>query len=267
MFDISLEEKYLIKSENSSIGVQEKYYKDGYWYKIDRYGGEANAEMLASIVLQNSTLSQDEFVTYELGTLNDKVACRSKNFLKEKEELITFGMIHEAIAGCSFGKPMLGKTYQAKIEYCIQFFKKYCNLDISSYLAKIFYLDMVIRNEDRNFGNLAVIYDSELDNYKVAPIFDNGFSLLVGNEPVKLIGTIEDRLNSVAGKPFTSNLETQARYFKVPFCIKYSKLYKQLSTIKSSIQKDALMFQLEKYQNVFQIDKSINENIEELEID
>ena len=117
MFDINLNEEYLIRSENSSIGIQEKYYKDGNWYKFDNYGGEANAEMLASLVLQNSTLLENEYVM-----VNNKAACRSKNFLKKNEELLTFNMVHETIIGCSFGKPMLGKNYQAKIEYCMNFF-------------------------------------------------------------------------------------------------------------------------------------------------
>lgn len=266
MFDISLNEEYLIKSENSSIGIQEKYYKDGYWYKLDNYGGEANAEMLASLVLQNSTLLENEYATYESGMVNNKTACRSKNFLKENEELLTFNMVHETIIGCSFGKPMLGKKYQAKIEYCMNFFEKYFNLDISSYLAKTLYLDMVIRNEDRNFGNLAVIYNSESNKYTVAPIFDNGFSLLVGNEPYKHNGSIKDRIKNVTGKPFVSNLEIQANCFSVPFNINYKKLYNQLFLIEPSLQKDALMFQLEKYQNVFSCDKSISGKIEELEL-
>ena len=266
MFEINLEEEYLIKSENSSVGVQEKYYKDGYWYKLDKYGGEANAEMLSSLVMQNSTLPENEYVTYELGRVNNKVACRSKNFLKENDELITFSMIHEAIIGCSFGKPMLGENLQTKIEYSINFFKKYCNLDISSYLAKTFYLDMIIRNEDRNFGNLTVIYNSESDKYTVTPIFDNGFSLLVGSEPYKHNGSMKDRIKNVTGRPFVSNLEIQANCFSVPFRINYKKLYNQLLSIGPSLQKDALMFQLEKYQNVFSCDKSISENIEEIEL-
>ena len=61
-------------------------------------------------------------------------------------------------------------------------------------------------------------------------------------------------------------MEIQAKYFDVPFEINYKRLYEQISIIKSSIQKEALMFQLEKYQNVFSCDKSISENIEELEL-
>ena len=265
MFNIALEENYLITCENSSIGVQEKYYDSQYWYKIDKYGGEASAEELSSLLLQCSTLNSEEYVTYEEGIVNGKVGCRSKNFLHSDEDLITFKQAHESVLGKSFGRLLLGKTYPDKIKYCLWFFQTYFDLDVSSYLAKTFYLDMLIRNEDRNFGNLAIIYNSSFDTYKTAPIFDNGFSMLVGNEPYKQIGSIADRLKSVPGKPFVGNLEVQARYFEAPFKIDYEKFDLLIAEKENSLQKDVIKYQVEKYKDIFRLYNSYDkiENIQE----
>lgn len=250
MFDVDFSDEFIVKIESSSDGSQDKYYKEGYWYKVDKYGGEGAAEELVSILLKNTTLSSNEYVNYELGFVNKKVGCRSKNFLESHEQFISFAHIHKLIEGCSFGSQILGLPLSSKIKYCVDFFQQNFNLDISDYLSKVFYLDMIIRNEDRNFGNLGLIYDNNKDTYRVAPIFDNGYSLIVGNEPFKHNGELCNRLLSVSGKPFSGNLETQAKYFDIPFQIDYSSLYNDLKNVNDSLQKEALLFQLDKYQEI-----------------
>lgn len=258
MINIVIPDEYSIIAESSSDGAQKKFYFDGYWYKIDKYGGEGIAEELASILMTCSSLEKDEYVIYETCLINGIPGCKSKNFCKENEEIISFNHAHELILGYSFGKAILGKTLSAKIKYAMDFFEQYFSIDITDYLAKTFAIDMLICNEDRNFGNLAIIYNNDSNVYRTAPIFDCGNSLLVGIEPYKKSGLIEDRIKNVAGKPFTSNLDVQFAQFQNSISIDYILLYSKLESISSSLQKEALLYLIKNYEPIF-----INKNLYE----
>ena len=60
--------------------------------------------------------------------------------------------------------------------------KKYTNnqLNITSMLQIILYLDLLILNRDRHLNNIGIIVDVSNGRYRTAPIFDNGLSLLGG---------------------------------------------------------------------------------------
>lgn len=81
----------------SSLGVESKYYKDGYWYKQDISGYEGLAEEQCSMLLRYSNLKN--YVEYEACTINGKSGCRNKNFLKEGETVITFKRLYEIACG------------------------------------------------------------------------------------------------------------------------------------------------------------------------
>lgn len=264
MFDINLSDDCIVKIESSSDGSQDKYFKDGYWYKVDKYGGEGTAEELVSILLQNTSLKLNEYVNYEVGYINGVLGCRSQNFLEPQEQFISFTRVHELLEGCSFGQKLIGKPLPSKIGYCISFFQNNFFIDVSNYLSKVFYLDMLIRNEDRNFGNLGLIYNTSDNKYRFAPIFDNGYSLLVGDEPFKHIGNMNMRLKSVSGKPFSSNLEMQAKQFVNYIQIDYESLYASLEDYPESLQKSALLCSLELYKHEFNAKETvyISENYE-----
>ena len=90
MFDEEIDREYIVSQDGTSEGTQEKYFKDGFWYKLDKNGSEGLVEYLVSGLLSFSDLLPDEYVVYETGTINGRSGCRSRNFLKSGEELITF---------------------------------------------------------------------------------------------------------------------------------------------------------------------------------
>ena len=65
MFCEMIDDAFLVSMSGTSEGTQIKYYKDGYWYKKDSFGGEAAAEYLSSRLLTFSDLSAGDYVTYE----------------------------------------------------------------------------------------------------------------------------------------------------------------------------------------------------------
>ena len=78
--NLSENEKDIVIQEGTSEGTQVKYKKDGYWYKKDNRGNEGRAEYLVSKFMQFTTLQENEFISYEEGTINGKLGCRSKIF-------------------------------------------------------------------------------------------------------------------------------------------------------------------------------------------
>ncbi|MCR5105791.1 MAG: hypothetical protein K6B68_15260 [Eubacterium sp.] len=89
MFDVILDESNVVIQEGTSEGTQIKYFRDGFWYKLDKDGKEGLCEYLSSKLLTFSSLNFDEYIQYEQGIINGRPGCRSKNFLKSGEELIT----------------------------------------------------------------------------------------------------------------------------------------------------------------------------------
>ncbi len=155
-------------------GTQIKYYKDGYWYKKDSFGGEATAEYLSSRLLTFSDLSAGDYVTYECGNLNGASACRSRNFLQEGESFITLYRFYQLSEGRKINEDLLRyETPEKRADFVLTYFSKNCALDLSDYFSRIFTLDLIILNEDRHFNNLGLI-STENGTYRSAPIFDNG---------------------------------------------------------------------------------------------
>lgn len=172
--------EYLVRTSGTSDGTQDKYLKNDYWFKLDRYGGEGLAETAASIILRESGLAPEFFVEYKPCLINGKNGCYSKNFLSENESFITFYRLYKNVTGRDLAAVCSKMDYDDAINYVINFIKEQTNLDIHEYLANTFCLDMLILNEDRHFNNLGIIYDGT--SFKTAPIFDNGKSFLIGNK-------------------------------------------------------------------------------------
>ena len=86
MFKEEIGNEFIVIQEGTSEGTQIKYRKDGFWYKKDNRGHEGRAEYLVSKFMEFTTLQENEFISYEEGTINGKSGCRSKNFLDEEEE-------------------------------------------------------------------------------------------------------------------------------------------------------------------------------------
>ena len=82
MFNIKID---AIHNINNAGGVQEKFFYNNEYYKIDKTGAEGIAEELSSRVLICSNLKPDEYAVYEYGTINSQKGCKSTNFLTGKE--------------------------------------------------------------------------------------------------------------------------------------------------------------------------------------
>ena len=100
MFNKKIGNEYMVFQNGSSEGTQVKFRKDNFWYKKDSQGNEGLAEYLASGVLRYSNLKKNEFVEYEMGMINGKSGCRSRNFLPNGWSVITFYRLYYNEFGC-----------------------------------------------------------------------------------------------------------------------------------------------------------------------
>ena len=138
MFNEQIGNEFIVIQEGTSEGTQIKYRKDGFWYKKDNRGHEGRAEYLVSKFMEFTSLKESEYVKYEEGTINEKSGCRSRNFLKSEDELITFYRLYYNEMGKDLSK-VIGnmETMEERIEYVVSFLKESCGLDIREYLSKV----------------------------------------------------------------------------------------------------------------------------------
>ena len=79
--------------------------------------------------------------------------------------------------------------------------------------VKVLAVDALFLNEDRHTHNLAVLMDGK-GNYKLAPIFDNGKSFLIGNQCAKNFNTLEEKITTAYAKAFSPSFKTNYKYLK-----------------------------------------------------
>lgn len=248
MFSENIGNDYIVIQEGTSEGTQVKYKKDGYWYKKDNRGNEGRAEYLVSKFMQFTTLQEKEFISYEEGTINGKSGCRSKNFLDEEEELVTFYRLYYNEVGKDLSKVIANmNTMEERIEYVIRFIDQSCGLNIHAYLIKVLTLDMICLNEDRHLNNLALIMRG--NEFYPAPIFDNGVSLLTANQSVNWNFSIEENVKRVIARPFCGSHEKMVKYLGSGFSIDTKSALSWLETEPDSIERNVLRYQINRYNN------------------
>lgn len=249
--DYALGKEYIFLQKTSSKGTQEKYYKDNYWYKIDRCGNEGMAELLASVVLNCSNV--ENFVNYEQCSINGKTGCRSRNFLKHEEEFLTFQNLYSIYEGGSLTNRISEfQDVKQRMDFVIEFIRKITKIDITEYLSQILSLDMLILNEDRHFHNLGIIKTAT--GYRTAPVFDNGYSLLCDYNryyPFLTMDELIEKIDTATAYPFSGSFEMQALTAGFGLKIDYSEVFSCFKDITDCREKNILIYQLNRYKKIF----------------
>ena len=243
MFDVKIDEGYIVQQSGTSEGTQIKYKKDNYWYKLDNKGSEGLCEYLASKLLTFTDLKPSEYIIYEQGHINGRYGCRSLDYLDEKDEFVTIYRLYYNEFGKNLAKVCSGfDTMEERIRYVVKYVLESTNVDISDYLRKIITLDYLILNEDRHFNNLALICGD--NGFKCAPIFDNGMSLLTANQSVNWNFGIEENVKRVVARQFSGSHKKMFEYFGKGFELDSNSALKWLQAEPQSIERDVLIYQL-----------------------
>lgn len=253
IIDYVLSPEAMVMVAGSSIGTQKKYYENGYWYKQDRIGYEGTAEYLSSKVLSCSNI--DQYVVYERCRINGRSGCRSANFLRPGASYISLQRLYDTYSGGQLSEKIrLLNTTKERINYVVDYVKEVINLDIEEQLGKILSFDMLILNTDRHFNNIGIIADVACGQYRNAPVFDNGNSLLSNMGEYPFDESLKRNIEKVIGQPFCANLERQAWELGYGLKINYNELHNLLNKELDSRALEVLQFQLERYEQVLRAD-------------
>ena len=245
--NITLDANNIIRDKSTSDGSQIKYNYNNKWYKIDKFGGEAESETLVSLLLECSNMPEEKYVRYSKININGQLGCVSNDFRLDKnnEEFITFYRLYKNLYGHDLASITSRMDYDDAIMYVIDFVKDTLDLDTTAYLANIFYLDEIILNTDRHFNNYGIIMAN--DSYREAPIFDNGKSLLTGQKCIET-DTIDKIIKEVYSKSFSPNFKLNSDYLKKYRTLEFEKdkILEKLEHHPDSLQKNVLLYQINK---------------------
>lgn len=198
----------------SSKGNQWKWNDGIYWYKADQLGYETLTETVVSHLLLHSTI--ENHVIYEPVIIDyhgkELLGCRSRNFLRQSEELITLERLFRQNTGMSLSKEIsYFSDIKKRIEYTVDHVVTYTGLaDFGKYLTQMLEMDAFFLNEDRHTNNIAVIYDLKSREYRYCPYFDMGLSLFADTkQDFPIDKTFEECRKGIIAKPFARDFDEQ----------------------------------------------------------
>ncbi|MEE0955531.1 MAG: hypothetical protein U0L49_06885 [Eubacterium sp.] len=204
------------QGRKSSKGNQLKWRTEGgIWYKADGNGYEGLAEYTVSKLLGMSSLSTEEFVIYE----TDQIAyrkkqyngCRSRDFLKPGEQLITLERLFQKRYHASLYLSIFQIEGAAnRLKFLVNQTEQMTGLSgFGIYMEKMLTIDAFFLNEDRHTHNIAVISMPD-GNYRFCPFFDQGASLLSDTEmDYPMDGDIYELIDSVRSKTIAFGFDDQ----------------------------------------------------------
>jgi hypothetical protein len=235
----------------SSKGDQSKWRIGNKWVKQNARGYEGQAEVLASMVLQCSTLDPSKYVTYkpcliQLPDGEQFEGCYSLDFRGTKQE-VTLERLFEA--NYSSTDPITNNKSLStvdKFQQLISQIQQFTGLDVGHDIAQLFAFDALILNEDRHTNNILFLYDPKQKTWALAPFFDNGLSLLSDEKdytPGKPLSILKRK---VKAKPLNSSFSKQlALYQGKPFIYKEQLLHElNRTTYHFGRAKEVLLSQL-----------------------
>ena len=209
-----LQDYMKIEGHFSSKGNQWKWNDGTWWYKADQLGYETLTETVVSHLLTHSTI--ENHVIYEPVIIDyhgrELLGCRSRNFLRQSEELITLERLFRQNTGMSLSKEISSfSDVKKRIEYTVDHVVNYTGLeDFGAYLTKMLEIDAFFLNEDRHTNNIAVIYDLKSREYRYCPYFDMGLSLFADiKKDFPLEKPLEECRKRIIAKPFSRDFDEQ----------------------------------------------------------
>lgn len=235
MIDYQIEERFRRTVGYASLGMTNKYYKDGFWYKQNDKGYEGKSEYIATILLKHSNVK--DYVQYEECMINGVPGCRSRNMLQaENQNLVTFSRMYNLMYGGDLKFKI--NTYARlddRINYVLDFMYEATHLDLREYLGKVLKFDAVTFDVDRHFNNLAVIETSE--GFREAPLFDFGGSFFSMQHVFTPEMSLQDKINKMTPQPFSASFEEQASFFQnVELCLDIREIQKEIKSQPQELQ-------------------------------
>lgn len=217
----------------SSKGNQLKWENKGIWYKADYTGYEGLAEYMISHLLRQSSLSEEEYVLYDLETIKYKTSiykgAKSKNFLEDGWQIITLERLFKTFFGKSLYQSIFMITdHEKRLSFLTEQTERITGLtQFGIYINKLFTIDAFFLNEDRHTHNIAVLMNGE-GRFTYCPIFDNGAGLLADTSvDYPMQGDVYTLMDQVQSKTichdFDEQLDISEKLFKTNLRFSFTK--------------------------------------------
>jgi len=124
--------------------------------------------------------------------------------------LIPLEKLHRQYYGIGLADAIAKGSVNEKIAYTVKFVEEITGLkNVGEYFSYLLAVDAFFLNEDRHTNNIAVIRNEKTMEYKFAPIFDNGLSLLSDTNDYLFDCEIYDNIKKIQAKPFDINFDEQ----------------------------------------------------------
>ena len=98
-----------------------------------------------------------------------------------------------------------------RIEFLVQKIEEITQIkEFGKYITAMLEIDAFFLNEDRHTNNIAVLYDTETEQYSLSPLFDQGLCLFADTSndyPLDL--PMDVCMERIEAKPFSSDFDTQ----------------------------------------------------------
>ena len=209
------EQNIRTNDRQSSKGNQLKWENKRIWYKADYTGYEGLAEYMISHLLKKSTLTENEFVCYDLEKIKYGSVIyngvKSKNFLNKDWQIITLERLFKNFFGESLYKTLYRiPEHKERLHFLVQQVERITGLqNFGIYMNKLLTIDAFFLNEDRHTHNIAVLMNGNGD-YMYCPIFDNGAGLLSDTTmDYPLSGDTYSLIDNVQSKTICSEFDEQ----------------------------------------------------------
>ncbi|MER2192440.1 MAG: HipA domain-containing protein [Solibacillus sp.] len=235
----------------SSKGDQSKWRVGDKWIKQNTRGYEGQAEVLASLVLVYSTLQEKDYVRYfpceiVLPDGDTSIGCYSHDFRGKLQE-VTLERLFEA--NFTSTDPILNDKALStgeKFEQIMQQIQDFTGLDVRLNIARLLAFDALILNEDRHTNNILFLYNPVEESWQLAPLFDNGLSLLSDEKDYAPGKPVTILKRKVKAKPFNSSFSKQLALYTGPAFIDKQALLEALesTTFDFGRAKQVLLSQL-----------------------
>lgn len=222
----------------SPKGNQPKRYEGDYFLKVDYHGGEALSEFLISLFLESTSFK--DFVPYRYIFPNISKSPSYKPrysfipmFQIVLDYLYTFNFdlverfnkhnIHKSSAD---RRMLVFKYWIDKLYYRLSIKERaaevqnmiawYTGGQVSyeesyKYFSAFIALDTIFINTDRHFQNFGLMFDFDLKCYRTSLLFDQGFSLGVGENSLFLKRVYLHRNKQIKMQPFGTTLKSNSK--------------------------------------------------------
>lgn len=248
-------ERVLSSVGSSPKGNQHKWQDGRYFYKKDKFKGEALSEYLCSLFLQASNCPIP-YIPYRLS--GSPSVCKSTtfkpnftfvSFYKIIEREVNLGRIGKINSMDKWMKKWSRLSSVDKVEYVCSASKKLgvSRNDTLDYLTYMVELDTLVLNIDRHLNNFGLRYNLSKRTYEPMFLFDQGISLCVGEGIFDSLANMRNT-RKVKMQPFSTSLSRSRSClpdFRFTFDVKeFVKLLDSTNTFGKPFLKTSTQFKV-----------------------